>query len=395
MKTGLVLVFLFAGISISDPPTPLWSRFGEIVTIDSPVNGDVYVGGQTVTINAPIRGDLVVAGGTVVINDSVTMDVLVAGGNVTINGYVGDDVRCGAGSLAITGQVRGDVMVSGGEVVLKNGSDLNGNLIAAGGDLEIDGVINGNARVTGGVVNLHGIIDGSADIKAETMSIAGTIRGDAILAANTIIVAPMAEFDKTIGFWNDDHSLIIPTDVPHGAVTFDNTLEVRSGRWELLGFASALILIWYLGTALVMIWLLEYLFSNTFSKAAKIVLNQSVRSMGYGFLFFVGVPLICVVLSVTVLAIPIAVILGIAYIVLIILATAITSIIISNWLNEVYYKSQWQIARIILVSFGVFVILKLLTLTPIIGPIIMGLMICMAFGAILINTRKNFAEKVV
>jgi hypothetical protein len=104
MKTLFILVaIMLTGMQIADGPLPLWTRFGEQVTIDHPVNGDVYVAGQNVMINARVRGDLVVAGGTVTINDTVTMDVLVGGGTVTINGHVGDDVRCAGGNIVVKG----------------------------------------------------------------------------------------------------------------------------------------------------------------------------------------------------------------------------------------------------------------------------------------------------
>lgn len=380
---------MLAGLQITDGPMPLWTRVGEEVIINNPVNGDIYVAGQNVTINAPVRGDLVVAGGTVTINDSVTSDVLVGAGTVTINGYVGDDVRCAGGSVSVDGSVKGDAMVSAGEFLLKRNADLTGNLVAYGGVLEIDGSIGGNVTASGVDVKLRGAVEGSIDLKAEMIDVSGIVKGPSRIAANTIIIGPAARFDQDVRFWSDGGSLNVPVGVAHGPIVFDPALEVENGRWELLGFASVLVLLWYLGTALVMIWVIEYLFSQTFMNAAKVAFEQSVKSIGYGFLFFVGVPVIVAALAVTVLGIPLAAIVTVVYVILIVLATAITAIIISNWLNRVYYNSQWKMSRIVMVSFGMFVLLKLCSLTPFVGPALMAIMACMAFGAILISVRRK------
>lgn len=385
------MALLITGFDVTDGPLPLWTRFGEEVTINSPVDGDVYVAGQNVTINAPVRGDLIVAGGNVVVNDSVTMDVLVGAGTVTINGHIGDDIRCAGGNIVVAGTIKGDAMITAGELQLRRAANLGGNLIAYGGVLSIDGNVGGSVKVAGGEVIVRGVIDGSIDLAAETIEIAGIIKGSSIIAANTIIVKPTARFDKDIKFWNDAGSLSIPSDVAHGDFVFDPALEIKRGRWELLGFASVLVLLWYLGTALIMIMIIEYLFSKTFMNAAKVALNESVKSLGYGFLFFIGIPVVGIALVVTVLGIPLAVILLILYAILAILATAIAAIVIANWLNTVYYKSEWKVSRIALVAFGIFVILKFITLTPVVGPAIMILIVCMAFGSIVVSVRKKFS----
>jgi hypothetical protein len=79
-------------------------------------------------------------------------------------------------------------------------------------------------------------------------------------------------------------------------------------------------------------------------------------------------------------------------VILAVLATAITAIIAANWINRVYNGSEWSVTRIVFVAFGIFVLLKLMTLTPVIGPLLMVIMICLAFGSILISLRKGAAQ---
>jgi cytoskeletal protein CcmA (bactofilin family) len=387
MKTitiGLALVLV-----LSTVPAQLDTRLGEDIRITTPVDDDLYLIGKNVVIDAPVRGDVVVVGGTVTINDTVTMDVLAAGGRVEINGYVGDDIRVAGGSIKVSSFIKGDILAAGGEIILPTATILDGNLTASGGAVDIAGDVNGNVSVFGEELDLSGSTGGSLEAKGDVLNINGTVTGPASIAANKITIGSGAKFSDNIRFWNNEETLAIGDDNHTGTVTFDPSLEMPEPRPELLGFTSVLLMLWYLGTALIVIWLIEYLFSKTFLKAAGIVLDQSLKSLGFGVLYFIAVPTICLVLAITVLALPIGIIALIGYIILIILSTAITAIVVANWINRVYYKSSWKLPAIIFAAFGIFIVLKLITLTPIIGPLLIGIMVCMAFGAILLSLRKS------
>ena len=71
-----------------------------------------------------------------------------------------------------------------------------------------------------------------------------------------------------------------------------SALAVEEGKWHYLGFASFLMVLWYLGTALLLMIIFHYLFSRTFRDAANIVKKESLKSLGFGFLFLVGVPVL-------------------------------------------------------------------------------------------------------
>jgi len=381
-----ITIILLLGSTV---PSQLDTRMGDDIRITSPVNDDLYLFGRNVVIDAPVHGDLIVAGGTVIVNDTVTMDILVAGGRVEIDGYVGDDIRVAAGSVKVSSFVMGDIVATGGEVILSRPTILNGNITASAGVVDIAGDVNGNVHVAAKELSVPGSMNGSLDAKARIININGRVGSDASMAADEIIIGSGARFSDNIRFWNSEGSLTVSDDAHKGTVTFDPSLEVRRERPELLGFTSLLLMLWYLGTVLIMIWLIEYLFSKTLFKAAGIVLDRSLKSLAFGILYFLAVPAISIMLAITILALPIGIIAMIGYIILIVLATAITAIVIANWINRVYYKSSWKLPAIIFTAFGIFVVLKLITLTPVIGPLLVGIMVCMAFGAIILSLMKE------
>jgi hypothetical protein len=61
---------------------------GDHVSVDSPIDDDVFAAGGDVNINAPVTS-VVIAGGDVNINAPVSGDVFVAGGQISINSDVG------------------------------------------------------------------------------------------------------------------------------------------------------------------------------------------------------------------------------------------------------------------------------------------------------------------
>lgn len=371
--------------------TTTYAQFtsGENVVISDRVEYDLYVAGGTVSINKPIAGDLAVAGGTVTVTDTVMQDILGAGSNVILSGYVGDDVRCAGGTFRLSNDVAGDVIVTGGTVSIENGATIGGNLIVSGGEVVINGEVMGRLEGACGELTLNGKVNGDVECRAGKIFINGTIVGNSILAANTLELGSKAIFNKDVTYWNKEGSVDFGNALHGGQARFDSSLEWESGKWVYLGFASVMVLLWYLGTALLMISLMQYLFSRTFKRAADTVKNASVKSLGIGVLFLVGVPAAIFVSFVTLVGIPLGVLALIAYLAILLLGTVIVSLLTTHWINNTYYSSKWSAGRIIFIAFAAFICLKLASLTPFIGPLIMLLLACMAIGGILQNIRRK------
>ncbi len=353
---------------------------------------DLYLAGGTVTVNAPVLGDLVAAGGTINVNDTIKQDVLAAGGNLFLNGYMGDDVRCAGGSIRITENVAGDLIVAGGTVEVARGTVIGGNLLVTGGQVTVDGDVDGLVRSAAGKFTLNGTAKGDVDCRGGEVVINGTVEGPSVLAAQTIRLGATAKFNSNVRYWNEDGELDFGNTLNAAQATFDESLAPQTGKWQYLGFASFLMVLWYLGMALVTIFLLQYLFSATMKKAADTVRNAAVRSLGFGFLFLVAVPVAIVIAIVTLIGLPIGLLGLVLYITILLLATAIVAVVAANWINNTYHHG-WTRGRIVWTAFGVFVLLKLLSLAPFAGPLIMLLLVCQAFGGILQNIRWKQAEQ--
>jgi hypothetical protein len=360
------------------------------IIITQAVYENVYAAGNNLTINAPIHADLVTAGGTININDTIDNDILLAGGTVIFNGYVGGDVRCAGGTLNIKKDIKGDLVITGGTVTIDKDVSIGGNILVSGGELTLNGTAKGSIRGMIGKFTLNGTVDKNLNCQGGDILINGTIIGKSVLSAADITIGNEAKILDDVRYWTAKGTVDFKQALKNGHATFDETLKIDTGRWYYIGFASFIAVIWYLGMAVLMIFLTQYFFSNTMKRASDIVSAESIGSLGYGVLFALGVPAIMIVLFITIIGIPIALILLFAYITIMALGTVITAVVATNWLNT-YNKSNWQIGQMVLVAMGVFIVLKLLSLTFVFGPLIMSIAALMAFGAILktINWHKK------
>jgi hypothetical protein len=357
-------------------------EYGNNININKPVYEDLYLAGGSITINAPVYGDLVIAGGTINISDSITGDILVAGGTVTMNGFAGDDIRCAGGNIRISHNVNGDVVITGGKVIMDEGITI-GSLLASGGAITINGNIRETIKSYAGELLVNGNVAKDIECRGGKITINGNINGRSIIAARQIYIGDNTSFNSDVRYWAKNKKVDFKQSLKNGKAIYDPALKISGSKWYYLGAVSILGLLWYLGMALVMILLIQYLFPSTLKKAADIFYNTPMKSFGFGLLFFIGVPVIAVLAFISVIGVPVGLLLIFSYVVLVLLAVVITSSVLANWINNRYEKN-WDYWRLAFTAFGIFIVLRLITLTPIAGWLVMILLCCAAFGSIVL-----------
>jgi hypothetical protein len=258
----------------------------------------------------------------------------------------------------------------------------------------LDGIVKGNVKTGAGTFILNGLIENDLDCRGGKIEINGTVNGLSVMAANSISIGANAAFNKNVRYWNKKGTPDFRQSLKNATATYDPSLKIQTGRWYYLGAATLLGLLWYLGMALVLIMIVQYLFSSTIRKAADTVFNSSLKSLGMGFLFFIAVPVAAIVAFVTIIGVPVGLLLLFSYIALILLATIITSTVAANWFNN-RNKKQWNYWRLVFAAFGIFVLLKLVSAIPFAGWVIMILLVCMAFGGILLNINWRRKQPVI
>lgn len=354
---------------------------GHTIIIDQPVSQDLYLAGGTLVINAPVHGDLVVAGGKVYINDTITRDVLVAGGTVVIKGYIGGKVRCLGGTVVLDHLLQGDLLVGGGDIRVEKSCVVMGSVLAGGGRLTIYGEVREDVRVYAGRFLLYGPVGRNLEFRGGAIGIHGRVGGESrISATDRLEIGYSAVFNGPVRYWSPD-TVNFGTSLRTGQAVRDETLAVRTSHWYFLGGSGALVFLWYLGMALMLIILLQYLFRPAFQRAGEKVYEQTLKSFGTGLLFFLGTPLFIIMAIASLVAMPVGFLLLFGYVFILLTCGSISSVVAAHWFSNLM-GSNGRFWEQVGMAFVFFILLRLVLSIPLFGWILYPLVICIAIGAI-------------
>lgn len=400
MKKIQSLFFLsmvvFSGILGSATPTQAFLlEMEENVIVDQPKEDDFHAIGGKISIQENIDGDVVIVGGDVKIQGDMEQDLMVAAGSLNVNGNVGDDLRVFGGEVKLYGNVKDDVIVRGGKLFIAQDAVIGGDLIVLrAGSVQMNGVIEGNTFIRGGIVKLNGIHRGDLKVQAGILEFAGQAEGQSQLAAKKISIQTTAEFRGDIDYWQKS-GILNEDQIAHtGKITQDPELKFNfrpvgvlptlfgdsneTVRIDLVRFLSSLLILF-----------LILMGGNRLLKETAQAQNRHwLRTGSIGLMFFILTPILAIVLALTLIGIPLSIfILGI-YMTSLFLGSILTAGFLVHNLNQ-KYKWKWNRMKLFGGAVGIFLILKQIALIPLIGPIVLFILMCITFGALLENTMKR------
>jgi cytoskeletal protein CcmA (bactofilin family) len=324
---------------------------GNLVRVDGTVEGTTFAFGQEVRINGVINGDLFVAAQVVSINGKINGNIYSAGQNVTIGT-----------------QSTGDVFLAGQTIDITKDAVLGRDLFVAGAMISHDGIV--QRHFSGG----------GSDI-----SISGSVGQDANLEANNIKLLEGAVIKGNLSYKGPNKANIAAgskisgkTDWQYKAPT-TNKPKITPASFIgniLLSIASAL-LIWFL----VRIWRPDF-----WTKNARLIAEQPLKTLGTGALALLVTPLLVILIMITVIGMPVGIILGIVYGISLYLSKIVVAVFIGSWLTKRFgwterHKGLWP------VLLGL-VILVLLTKVPILGALVWLVVAFAGLGSLILSNYK-------
>lgn len=308
--------FIFAVVSILLLiPLVTYAAVGSdtIVIEDSEViDANIFRAGEVITIDGTVHGDVFVAGGTVTINGTVGGDVIGVAGSLVVNGDVAGNIRAAAGSLEIDGSVGRNATIFGGDITVGDEADIGWSLVTGAGTTTIDGTIRGHVQSYGGTVAIGGNIGGDMRATLEEQGVL-TVRSTAVIdgdleyrSERTAAISDAATISGTISQQLPTHDL-------------DKAQSVMSSVW-LFGKLMGLFAILFVGVLLVS------LFPEFMRRISVVdVVNQG-RAIITGVLALILTPVIMILLLISIIGAPAALILGALYLILIYLSKVIVGI---------------------------------------------------------------------
>jgi hypothetical protein len=317
-----ILVLLFIMLLIPAGVQALALYSDGTVMISQPVQDDVFASGGTIMVNARVSS-LTAVGGTITINAPVDGDVIAAGGTVTINAPVG------------------------------------GKILVAGGTVEVNAAVGTNAVITGGMVTLTDAADIGKDalISGRTVSSAGDVRG-------TLTVSSQ-DFSNTGSAGQVDYT---PNEPDMG----------------LRGLFRLFVVLWTIGMFILGL-LLIYFIPKRFGVVENAIRTSPVIRTIIGFFAIIVLVIMLVLLSFTIVLLPLTLGSGMLFLLGIMLSTLFVASALGRMIAG-YAKWEpkaWQ-------AFTVgFVVLAILAVIPVIGFIVMVIAVSLGFGGILFAVWEN------
>jgi hypothetical protein len=172
---AVALTVLMFGVHSS---TALGSEIKRGDQIDVPsgttIDDDLYIVARRAVIQGSVTGDVTAATAFLNTVGSIGGNLTVASGRVDVRGPVGGDVWGLGAIIAIYGNVAGNVIVAGGMVTLVEGAEVAGDLVILGGQVQIikDATVGGEVRGAGLSVTVEGHIAGNLDLTVRRLHLA-------------------------------------------------------------------------------------------------------------------------------------------------------------------------------------------------------------------------------
>lgn len=328
---------------------------------DRVVDDDFIAVSESVDVGGTVNGDVIMTGGSVNFSGKSSGDLLSAGGNVRLRGQNDGNIRAAGGNVFIEGSVGKNVTAAGGNLSLGEGSTILGNAYLAGGMVEIGGKIEKNLKVAGGSVILAGEVRGNVEIMSEQI----TTRPDAKIGGNLT--------------YYSNNDLNIDKSVVAGEIIRKN-IPIQNRKDEAFGAFMGAKLIGFFG-----ILVLAYVLYRMFPRNAKNVLSllfekETWKMMAIGILALILIPISIILLMITLIGMPLALILIFSFVASMLISKAIASISLGFAINR-RFKAREFTESFPWVDFILgYLILEVLMLIPFLGQLVAFLIFLWAFG---------------
>lgn len=358
-------------------------NMGELV-VSGLVNGNIKNNMGRTVIHGDVNGNVETNMGQVFIYGNVSQDVATGAGEIVVNGIIGGDLNAGVGSVIINGTVGGDVAVELGSLDVSG--EVLGNIKSNGKILHVDGTVAGNIELTRGILELApgALVKGEVRIGQGLYSLAAGAEAASVIVEQEL---SRAEVDRlfsqgALPNWLninlDPFSFVIGI---KGIKNFLARLPFLAGRYQP---ATRLInlIIHFVLAALVYV-----LFPKNVNNIGNAVKNKTVPVLLWGLLgILLALPL-TLLLTVTIIGIPL-VLIGIALLfVALIMGYAGITLLAGSKVREAF--SIGEGSPLSEIALGVL-ILGIVRLIPFLGPLTSIAVFILALGSSL-STRIGSA----
>ena len=352
---------------------------GELNFEEQTENRNYYFSGLNIDIKSDFPKDLILTGLNIYAEGTVEEDVLVLGGDVYLNNYIKGDLRIIGGSVDVASTIEGDLIIIGGRVNLLNEANIKGETLIIGGKINQNANLENETNIIAASVNLNNEISGQTEITTQNI----IFDSEANITGVLYYYAPTKALER-LGFQNN------------GRINFNQISTIRE-----TGFVKTLVInvisFWLVVkfvTTLILAFFLIYVFKVFAQSVSNIATKSTIKSFLTGFFSLILAPIIFVLLSVSLIGLPIGFLLLFVYIIIWSLASAVSGIFVGTMGSYVLEKNPEKKVLFSNTVLGV-VLLTVIQFVPYFGDLTILILNFIAVGAIIryINQAYGFQKK--
>jgi cytoskeletal protein CcmA (bactofilin family) len=290
-------------------------RIGGDIIIAKDVRGIFAIGGRIVVQDSKTEAMIAAAGDISTQNATIDLGLLAAG-TITMTGGSVKELKAAAGTLDLNTRVSGDIAVAGGNVKLGSSMTIGGTTDVSAGIADLAGTYSGNVAVEADSVQFSGTTNGDLRLSARQVTLlpGAVIGGD--LIAPTLTVIPdgvTVKGEKAIGTKTvkvgsgDGINVTVDLDDKKPKKESDDSGLISP---EPMGMGS-----WF--TVLVTLAICGALALGVapqfVARAAERLAKEPLPSLGVGLVSLLAVPMALILVGITIIGIPLAVLGAAAY----------------------------------------------------------------------------------
>lgn len=364
---GGVLFVLLLGIPVLAGP---WQLSGgeRIIRKGHVVEGDLIFSGDQLEVEGEIKGDLLVFAREVSISGRVEGSILgLVWEKFSLQGTVERDLRVLANELNLSGMVKRSLTAGAVKIYTSPDSQVGTGILGYCSELKLEGQVEGPVEVDSyGLTKIGGRIAGDLKVSGAQVEWLPPVEvGGKVTDLTGITSPPVQNGVKIGGEYRIQREKIDP-------------------QKEFFKWAAFVSLVWLLGNLLI-----SLIFYRLFPRTSWIMSEPTTvnfrGSLAIGLLGFIVIPVVILILILTVVGIPLAILLGLFYLMLLFFS----GVPLNLWFGRLIFKSRLH-PSLLIVFGGLF--LMLLSSIPWAGFMVQAVVMIMGFGVILRNVKIQYKD---
>ena len=353
---------------------------GKVVVIPAgeTIDDTVIATGRQIVVEGTITGNLIASGQQVRVLGEVRGSLVAFAKDVVVDGSVGGDVFSASQNLDVRGSILRSVHALAADVDIAKGARVERDALLACEGGRVGGSVGGDLRGVGDVFTISGEVAHAVNVSGHELDLTATARiGGEVTAA----VQSAALFTRAPGaqLAHEPQVQVVGKGGRGASHRLRQWLTPRFYFWQAVRIAAAL------AFGLFVYWLVPALFEWPTPPERRLV-----RSGGIGFLALVATPAAAVLLSITVVGLPMGVLVMGAWIVALYLSGILVALMLGQLLLRAARANRGAFALALLTG---LVLVRIAVNLPYLGGLARLLVIIVGLG-LLVAQLVQLARRV-